>query len=311
MFSQNNKIKKIGWGFGVCNMNCRHCYNASTQNMIRHSFNKLKTIADKICSQGITDINFGTGEFLINSNALRVAQYIKDKYPKVALGLTSNGYSVINMELNLLKKLFHDIDISVDFPDKDKHNLFRKYKSSLRVNWFRPTGRGNKKLCISAVRFWEIIYLLSCNAIFEGLSDPILEAVILGHSSNGHCSCGWTSARIQQDLSVTPCVFLKGRKWDSGNILDNSLQEIYKHDNFRLVRGRKIRKCQGCKYWQACHGGCASRAYLQEGSLEEVDAYCPFQNREIEKLIPKIKKNIKIKNSNKVHHGYLCTLIVK
>src|SRR3989339_100205 len=128
MFSQNNKIKKIGWGFGVCNMNCRHCYNASTQNMIRHSFNKLKTIADKICSQGITDINFGTGEFLINSNALRVAQYIKDKYPKVALGLTSNGYSVINMELNLLKKLFHDIDISVDFPDKDKHNLFRKKK---------------------------------------------------------------------------------------------------------------------------------------------------------------------------------------
>lgn len=352
-----NKIKKVGWGFGSCNMNCRHCYNASTQSMIRHSYEKLKIIADKICDQGITDINFGTGEFIINPNALKIAKYIKKKYPDIALGLTSNGYSVINMEKKILKKLFHDIDISVDFPEKEKHNFFRqhkkawdwaigalklckendiersivtcvnaetrdqdilellklarKYESSLRINWFRPTGRGKEELCISALRFWEIIYLLSKNAIFEGLSDPILEAVILDKQENGHCSCGWTSARIQQDLSVTPCVFLKGKKWDSGNILDTSLNKIYDHKNFQIVRSRQIDECKKCKHVKACQGGCASRAYLQEGGMEKVDAYCPLKNKKIENLIYKIKKNIKIDGSQKVHHGYLCTLIVK
>ena len=352
-----NKIKKIGWGFGGCNMNCRHCYNASTKNMIKHSYKKLKVIADKICLENITDINFGTGEFLINPNALKIAEYIKDKYPQVALGLTSNGYSVINMQVSALKKLFHDIDISIDFPSKKKHNLFRKhnkawdwaiqaldicrhnniersivtcvnsettdedilnllflarrYNASLRINWFRPTGRGNKNLCITALRFWKIIYLLSKNAIFEGLSDPILEAVILDKQESGHCSCGWTSARIQQDLSVTPCVFLKGKRWDSGNILENSLDEIYDHPNFQVIRYRQVEKCKDCKYLNACQGGCGSRAYLQEGGLHARDAYCPLKNKRIKELIKKIKENIKIENSNKVHHGYLCTLIIK
>lgn len=353
----SNKIKKIGWGFGACNMNCRHCYNASGQNMIRHGYNKLKVIADKICSQNITDINFGTGEFLVNHNALKIAQYIKNKYSHIALGLTTNGYSVVNMPVSILKELFHDIDISLDFPDKDKHNSFRqhqkawdwalealeictenniersivtcvnaetkdrdilnllkiarRYQASLRINWFRPTGRGETKLCISALRFWEIIYLLSGNAIFEGLSDPVLEAVILDKKSIGHCSCGWTSARIQQDFSVTPCVFLKGQQWSSGSILEKSLDEIYEHNNFCSVRQRELEQCRDCKYVQACQGGCASRAYLQEGGLDQVDAYCPLKNPEIKKLIPKIRKNIKIRNSYKVHHGYLCTLIVK
>jgi len=93
-----NKIQKIGWGFGSCNMNCAHCYNASTRHQFNYKLGDLKKIADKLCCQKINDINFGTGELLVNPNALKVARYIKKKYPQVKLGLTTNGYSAIYIQ---------------------------------------------------------------------------------------------------------------------------------------------------------------------------------------------------------------------
>ncbi len=357
MKQTKSQIKKIGWGFGRCNMNCRHCYNASGKNTIAHNLPDLKIIADKICSQGITDINFGTGEFFINPNAMATAQYIKEKYPQVKLGLTSNGYSVIAMDKTALKNIFHDVDISVDFPNKERHNDFRrhplawdwanralqicqeldmprsvvtcvnaettdadivgllqlakKYQTSLRVNWFRPTGRGEKDLCITAHRYWQIIQLLTKHAIFEGLSDPLLRAFLTDAKTADPCACGWTSARIQQDLTVTPCVFLKGEQWGSGHILSDSLDKIYEHKNFRAVRLRRPNICKTCQHFSTCHGGCASRAFLQAGGLNKPDAYCPLSNSEIKKIIEIVKKNIIVEDSDKVHNGYLCTLIIK
>ena len=357
MKTKQSAIQKIGWGFGRCNMNCQHCYNASQKHLINYRLEDLKKIADKICLQNITDINFGTVEFLVNPNALKIAQYIKTKYPRVKLGLTTNGYSVAYMQQKALKKLFHDIDVSIDFPEAKRHNSFRrhplawqwaikslsicqklniersivncvtaktknrdiiallklakKYQASLRINWFRPTGRGKQELCIKAQRFWQIIYLLARHSSFEGLSDPLLKTFLSNHHHTHPCSCGWISARIQQDLTVTPCVFLKGKDWDSGHILRADLNKIYKHKNFKLIRSRQPAQCLRCHYYKSCQGGCASRALLQSKSLNRPDAYCPMADQKTMKLIEKIKKILVITQSNKVHCGYLCTLIVK
>lgn len=127
MTDTKNHILKIGWGLGNCNMSCRHCYNASGGTRIDYSFSDLKAIADRICRQGITDINFGTGEFLLNANSLKLALYLRQKYPQVKLGLTTNGYSVVNIPPAVLKSTFHDIDVSIDFPDKERHNGFRRH----------------------------------------------------------------------------------------------------------------------------------------------------------------------------------------
>ena len=352
-------IKKIGWGLGNCNMHCRHCYNASGGARINYALADLKIIADKICRQGITDINFGTGEFLLNDNSLQLAQYIKQQYPQVSLGLTTNGYSVINIPPSELKRLFHDIDVSIDFPDQIRHNNFRghplawqwanqslaicqklelassivtcvtsrttdedliallkmakKYRCSLRINWFRPTGRGKKYLCISPWRFWQIINLLTHHAIFEGLSDPLLRSFLLDQEAKvgPTCACAWTSARIQADLTVSPCVFLKGEKWSSGQILTDPLSKIYHHHNFQKVRERQPNLCLKCDHYTACQGGCASRAYLQAGDLNQRDAYCPLNSPRTKRLIADSKKHLQLDNSDKVHNGYLCTLIVR
>lgn len=117
-------IRKVGWGFGRCNQFCRHCYNASTCHAPAHGLDVLKRIADKICPS-ITDINYGTGEFIVNPNALELAEYVDERYPHVVQAVTSNGYTVIRLGPERVGKLFHDVDISLDFPSAERHNGFR------------------------------------------------------------------------------------------------------------------------------------------------------------------------------------------
>ena len=121
-------IKKIGWGFGLCNMKCDHCYNSSDMqdSIPRFTFDQLRDVADKVCPD-VRDINFGTGEFFCNPNAVELARYIASTYAHVDLSLTTNGYTVVKMSQPEVKHLFNDIDVSLDFPDRERHNAFRHH----------------------------------------------------------------------------------------------------------------------------------------------------------------------------------------
>jgi radical SAM protein with 4Fe4S-binding SPASM domain len=346
-------IKSVGWGFGKCNMRCDNCYHASCEQAPECSPRTLKKIADKICSL-VSDINYGTGEFLYNSSALELAEYISHQYPDIKQAVTTNGFTPALMESEKIK-LFHDIDVSLDFPDPESHNrarrhpqawnwtirtleicrslgkeasittcvtsqttdkdilefleLARKYKTSWRASWFRQTGRGKSEKRLSAARFWEIIRLLAKNAVFESLSDPLLEA-IFGKGKCQGCSCGKSSCRIQTDLSVTPCVFLKGKKWSGGSLLRAGLEQIYASNSFARLREREPKTCLSCAFWEKCRGGCASRAFLHNGSINQSDDYCPVAASLPEKEWRGIDVTVE-ETTGKVHSGYLCTLIVK
>jgi radical SAM protein with 4Fe4S-binding SPASM domain len=125
---ETSKIKKIGWGFGVCNMNCEHCYNRSgaESSVPRYTLGQLIDVADKICPH-IRDINFGSGEFACNPNTIELVHYIVNKYPHIDLALTSSGYSVVKMDLIDIKRMLCDVDVSIDFPDAERHNAFRRH----------------------------------------------------------------------------------------------------------------------------------------------------------------------------------------
>jgi len=358
-------IQSIGWGFGGCNMHCEPCYNASVLQTKTCARKTLEAVADKICPR-IRDINYGTGEFSFNENAPALAYYIKEKYPQVRQALTSNGTTVILTTPEDLPKLFHDIDISLDFPNPEEHNRFRghpeawnwvvrslekmkaigmerslvtcvtsettddhieqllelatKFGASWRTNWFRQTGRGKEHLRLTAPRFWQIIKLLAQKGVtFECLSDPLLAALLGHHEKNplvGRCACGTLSCRIQTDLSVTPCVFLGGKSWSGGNIAESDLNQIYDSATFRAVRERQPKFCESCAYNAACHGGCASRAFLHNGSLDAPDDFCPFfpsaDKSAVNEMLEEISSIMKVsRDCGKVHDGYLCTMIVK
>ncbi len=356
-------LKSIGWGFGVCNMHCKHCYGASSSRAEEHTFTELAAIADKICPT-ITDINYGTGEFIFNPNAVELARYIARNYPNVKQAVTTNGATAIMMDPAEVKRIFHDIDISIDFPDPERHNDFRqhprawdwverslkickelgieasivtcvtsqtsdddikefleladKHQASWRTNWFRKTGRGKSKLQLTPYRFWQIIKLLAEQGItFESISDPLI-ANILGNAEKNPvagCSCGRLSCRIQTDLSVTPCVYLKGEKWAAGSIAEKTLDEIYTSVLFSQIRDRYPDLCKDCRFGEQCRGGCASRAFLHLGDLRQPDDYCPYAASDIAvmDLVHQIL-DIQLKvtpGTDKVHDGYLCTMIVK
>lgn len=361
-------IKKIGWGFPDCNFKCPQCYSAAKCNSVhQHSLGCLKEIADKICPQ-ITDINIGTGEGVVNLNMIPLLKYIKQNHPHVKLAITSNG-TVSMMDKGDIKRLFHDIDVSLDFPNPQKHDanrghpfawdwavktlmvcekmgveksittcvtdnlsndeildflaLAKKYNANWRVNWYRRTGRdlGLGSLRLSPKRFWEImLFLVDQGAEFESLCDPLLASVFGVPEQNpiSGCSCGALSCRIQPNFDVTPCVFLGGAKWSGGSIQEKSLNEIFESEIFKRIRNRAPEFCQGCQFEKTCAGGCASRAFLHSGGIDQPDDCCPkLAGLNLDGIVEKINKakaNGKFKiaaSSDKVHAGYLCTMIVK
>ena len=353
--------KSIGWGFGRCNMNCKHCYNASCNVCPQYEFDVLRSIADKICPD-IDSINYGTGEFGMNTFSLTLARYIKEVYPHVSQAVTTNGATIALLKPSEVREIFHDIDFSLDFPDPERHNEFRKHPKawkwimddleickqegidtsivtcvtgitsdddikelidfagkhncSWRVNWFRPTGRGKsrERFRLTAQRVWDVLELISTISKIEALSDPLFDSV-LGKRYNAFsgCACGEHSCRIQTSLEVTPCVFLGGKKWSGGSIVEKSLDEIFESDTFKMIRSHTPKFCLKCHLWATCRGGCTSRAILYQGGLNKPDGFCPFANGVPQEQIERIKSLMRIAGGQekKVHDGYLCTLIVK
>jgi radical SAM protein with 4Fe4S-binding SPASM domain len=112
-------------------MNCLHCYNASSlaSQIPVYSAEVLKTVADKVCPH-IKDINFGTGEFLCNPNALELIRHIRASYPHVDMSVTTNGYTIVKMDPAEVKNMFNDVDVSIDFPDETRHNAFRVHSQA-------------------------------------------------------------------------------------------------------------------------------------------------------------------------------------
>ncbi len=63
-----------------------------------------------------------------------------------------------------------------------------------------------------------------------------------------------------------------------GNIMNNSLLELYNSDNAKKIRQRQMylkeNDCKNCSEWELCHGGCAFEAINASGKLEAKFAHC-------------------------------------
>ncbi len=91
---------------------------------------------------------------------------------------------------------------------------------------------------------------------------------------NGSCPANLV---IEADGGAYPCDFYVLDEWKCGNIVDNSVEEIFKSDNARRFRARSYRisgKCKACRYFALCRGGCGRyRRFDENGDLGELK-YC-------------------------------------
>lgn len=121
----------IGWGLtNLCNMNCQFCYSKQTREKINEStYEEWKQFIDNN-HEFIDSINYGTGENALLDDFFKLIEYVRDNYPSIKQSLTSNGYiyEKVKNNANYMRafvKGIDEVDISLDFYEKEKHIAFR------------------------------------------------------------------------------------------------------------------------------------------------------------------------------------------
>lgn len=165
----------IGWGLtNKCNMNCQFCYSKETREKLKEcNYEDWKDFVDSNYEY-IETINYGTGENAILNDFFKLIKYIRNKYPQIKQSLTSNGYIIERMKSNLeYKKIFlesiDEIDVSIDFNDKDKHTKFRG--QPMAFNWAIETldfcNKANKLCTIVFVGCEETLQKENIDGLFN------------------------------------------------------------------------------------------------------------------------------------------------
>ena len=121
----------IGWGLtNLCNMNCQFCYSKETRKEINDiSINDWIKFIDEN-NEFIDSINYGTGENSILDDFFKFISYVRKNYPQIKQSLTTNGFIYERVKendilLNSFIEAIDEVDVSIDFYDKEKHSIFR------------------------------------------------------------------------------------------------------------------------------------------------------------------------------------------
>ena len=165
----------VGWGtVAKCNMNCKFCYSRENRrNAIGVGFDDWKKFIDDNHSE-INSINYGTGENTLDKNWFRLVKYIRRQYPHIRQALTTNGHlskAVADDEACLESFVdgIDEIDVSLDFCDRARHNEFRGQPSA--YDWALETFA----LCQKFGKRTTLVFLGSRANIFEKNIDGLFE----------------------------------------------------------------------------------------------------------------------------------------
>lgn len=165
----------IGWGItNACNMNCKFCYSKETRVSTNDcSYNEWKNFVDDN-HKYIDSINYGTGENSISNDFFKFISYVRTNYPNITQSLTTNGYiservSKSNELYNIYKNCIDEIDVSLDFCDKEKHNYFRGQPKAYdwAINTLKMLKEDNKKATIVFVGFEDTMKTDNIDGLFS------------------------------------------------------------------------------------------------------------------------------------------------
>jgi MoaA/NifB/PqqE/SkfB family radical SAM enzyme len=251
-------------------------------------------------------MGMGTGENSLHPQFVEIVAYLSEQ--DIRLTMASNGYSLNTIPERTLRA-FHDVEVSIDFPEEHEHDLFRG-----RGNWDyvrcameRCRGLGIEVSILATmmnsnydrmdcmvdlarsrganlrVNVYQSVatdrFRLSYEQFWEGyrrlLSAGQLvsctEPVVRAALNLGAATspCGHQSVRVTPQARVAPCVY-----WPDSSLTIEDLvrlgEAILDSGEFRLSR-EVPPSALDCR----CQGGCASRRALS-GQLDSHDEYCPW-----------------------------------
>jgi len=127
---------------------------------------------------------------------------------------------------------------------------------------------------------------------FKSLVRTIIEGQLsLGCVESGNCT--YCHVNVTPDGATSQC----GRSADwgllqYGNVADKSFEEILRDSQrdqlHERVKELKNRDCQGCRFWDICHGGCPLDAYSEHKDFMFKSEWCEGRRGFIEKYFEPI-----------------------
>lgn len=293
----NETIKSIGLGAtSLCNLNCRHCYS---RHLVRHSMslNNAKEILKKF--PNVRKINFGTGESFLNKDFVKIARFFYSQ--GIKLGLTSNGTTIKFLSQDDLR-MFSDIDISIDFPNRILHDDWRRskglYETALGALKRSLESEINTSIAVALMNinykylpeFRKLVAKYKCYLrinIYKPVGgkefclsySEFWEAVRLMAKNFKLVSCS------EPILSVVGAVSKRGGSPCRHSVRihpDLTISEcVYLDptpevsDVFKKAAINFPKECAECKFVNFCRGGCVSRRVLNKSAYKP-DEFCPI-----------------------------------
>ena len=112
----------------VCQLNCKHCYEEKLDSSIFLTTEEIKKIIDDFHNflHGF-HITFCSGEVLLRNDLMELISYAFNK--GIFSSIVTNGLLLSDEKIKELKRAgASQIVVSIDHPDRDKHDELRGYK---------------------------------------------------------------------------------------------------------------------------------------------------------------------------------------
>ncbi|HEX2046201.1 MAG TPA: radical SAM protein [Acidimicrobiales bacterium] len=190
--------------------------------------------------------------------------------------------------------------------------------SEFRINTLKPVEPTLIDEMPTPEQFYEGFAFLMSNSHCVTLGESCL--VSFTEAGTEGCPCGTSSFRINAKtkdgrIPINPCVY--AHEYKAGDLLTDDIFDVIESPQFKAFGDRRrhipqVCRDSGCEFVERCRGGCASRAYLVNGTLNAKDPYCPSdylaKNGSVRPGLPH-KPDIGCHDGIRVHDNYLCTWI--
>jgi MoaA/NifB/PqqE/SkfB family radical SAM enzyme len=302
----------MGYSVGIgltnnCNLNCGHCYRDKTL-ISNLTLKQIQILCDSL---PIEAIGLGTGENILNPEFYQILDFLSKQ--KINISIASNGLTLTTIPKKYLK-LFHDVEVSIDFPIKrDQDNLrgngnwdlvhqaierCKEEEIQLSIlTTMMSTNYDKMALMVDLARYHDVNlrvcvyqsvnsekYHLSYNAFWEGFRLLFGASKLISCSEpvvravlnlgNVRSPCGHKSIRINPHGQVVPCVYWGKRKESHQLPLIEDLP-ILREKIFDSYYFKIFHQTPSIASDCPCKGGCASRRLIN-GGLNSHDEYCPW-----------------------------------